>query len=173
MTRMARLVAVGLLFIGACGGPRSATSPTPVQSPAPAGSQVTAPPPAPATALSISSFDVHFVEYYGGANWYTPAIVLAETTGNSPAILQSITFSMPNGDTVYIANDAPPGKGCFLTAESKQVPAGGTWSSDSVYGYCLDLDSRASLSGGHVGLTIKFSDLEGRTGEITGVAHVQ
>jgi hypothetical protein len=69
-----------------------------------------------------------------------------------------------------IVNNRAPGTGCFLTPESQVVPAGGSWSLDSLYGYCLDIDSPVELSSLDVIVTVV--DDNGRRGTASGSAVV-
>lgn len=136
-----------------------------------------APPPAPgavaAATLAVSSFDVKFAEVFGGSYWYRPAMVLTETGGKSAATLQSISFRMPDGTRIDIVNDAPEGKGCFLTPQSKVVPRGSFWDLSSVYWYCLDIDSRSDLTGRQIAVGVTFTDEDGHAGAVSGTATVR
>jgi hypothetical protein len=121
-------------------------------------------------ALAVTSFDVTLGEYSSGTYFYNPSMVLAETSGKSAATIQSISFSILNGDTFSLANDSPSGQGCFLTSQSKMVPSGQTWNLNSVYAYCLDIDSRQDITGVPVTVTVSFMDEDGRLGAVTGTA---
>ena len=94
-------------------------------------------------------------------------MVLNETSGKSAAWLQSITFSLPNGNTIGI------GQGCLLTSRSKVIPSNQSWDLDYVYLYCLDIDSDAEISGLQVGVTVSFIDEDGRPGTVKGTATVK
>lgn len=175
MRTIASVAAACLLSITACGDPRTVTGPSPARSgpPAPAPAPDPPPPQPAAATLVVSSFDVEFQEVYGGSFWYFPAMVLTETTGQSAAALKSIVFSTADGQSFPIVNDAPPGMGCFLTNESKSVAAGASWDLSSVYGYCLDIDSRTDLSGREVTVVVTFTDEDGHVGTTKGVATVK
>ncbi len=155
--------------ISACGGGPTVPTvgPTPAAStPAPVGPSV--------ATLAVSSFEVTFDNYFNGGYWYRPTMVLTETSGKSAATLQSISFSIPNGNTFFIAApNVPNGKGCFLTSQSKVVPAGHTWNLNSVYYYCLDIDSRIDITGVPLSVTVSFTDEDGRQGTVKGSATVK
>lgn len=158
--------------ISACGdGPTVPTvSPTPAlpaaPGPAPTGSSV--------ATLAVSSFEVTFDTYFNGRYWYRAAMVLTETSGKSAATLQSISFSIPDGDTFSVAApEIPNGQGCFLSSPSKAVPAGQTWNLNSVYYYCLDIDSHSDITGVPLTVTVSFIDEDGRPGTVKGTATVK
>ena len=114
--------------------------------------------------LAISSFEVNFRVLTNGYNWvYYPRMVLTETSGKSAAWLQSISFSLPDGSTIFV------GQGCLLTS---RIPSTQSWDLDRVYLYCLDLDSNAEISGRQVGVTVSFIDEDGRPGTVQGTAIV-
>jgi len=121
----------------------------------------------------VSTFEVEYQELYEGSYWYRPTMVLRETSGKSAAKLMSVLFSLPDGTSIAIVNNAEPGKGCFLTSESQSVAAGASWDVSSIYSYCLDIDSHSNLSGHQVGVTVTYTDDEGHAGVTKGVADVR
>jgi hypothetical protein len=171
---IASLAAAGLSLMAACGGPPTVTGPSATPSAAPSAPPDPAPAPVPSAAsLVVSSFKLTFGEVFERSYWYRPAMTLTETSGKSAAMLRSISFSFGNGGSVVVANDAAPGKGCFLTDESKVVRAGASWDLASVYWYCLDIDSPADLSGGQISVTVSFTDEDGHVGIAKGTAIVK
>ena len=156
--------------ISACGG-GTTVAPTPA-APTPA-----APAPAPgpsAATLAVSSFDVTLDNYSNGWYWYRPKMVLRETSGKSSATLQSISFSILNGDTYVVTVPVGAnGQGCFLTSESKVVTAGQAWNLNSAYYYCLDIDSRNDLAGTVITVAITFVGEDGHQGTVQHTVVVQ
>jgi hypothetical protein len=172
---IAPVIAAGFSLLTACGDPRTVTGPSPVQS---ATSSAPAPEPVPARTLPsatlvVSTFDVEYQELFGGRYWYRPTMMLTETSGKNAAKLISISFSLPDGTSLDIVNNAAPGKGCFLTSESQAVAAGASWDASSIYWYCLDIDSHFNLSGHQVGVTVTYTDDAGHAGVTKGVADVR
>jgi hypothetical protein len=152
------------IVISACGG---ATGPSAPSAAAPAAAPA---PPQPAAKVVISSYEMQFEEFEPKYNlyWYRPQLVLAETSGQSAATIASIDFMVNGGDNVITGPRADTG--CFLDQGSDQVPAGGTWTSDLVYAYCLDIDVSSPLTANSASVLVKFKDVEGRSGSVTGTA---
>src|SRR5215212_8599821 len=161
----AMLLAFSAPFLVSCNQPALPTSPSPA-SPAAVLAPSTSVPAA--ATLVVSSFSVSPTDVFNHVYWYRPELVLTETSGNSAAKLETVSFSMPNGSTLDINNNAPPGMGCFLSSESQVVPRGGSWDVNRLYYYCLDLDSPSDLPGRQVGGTVTFRDDDGRGGVVTG-----
>lgn len=159
--RMRRGLIIAALAAASCSGP-GPVSPAPVP---PGASVAPVPPGASVATLAVSSFEVSFAGLSNSTYWYRPTMVLAETSGRSAARLQSISFSMPNGGAINIV-----GQGCLYT---QLVSAGQSWNLDNVYFYCLDLDSRADISGLQVRVSVRFLDDEGRPGAVDGTATVK
>ncbi len=145
-----------------CSGP---ASPSPSSIPAPRSTRQSA------ATLTISSFEVNAAGSSSGAYYYRPTMVLVETSGKSAATLQSIAFTSPAGNLVVAAN-YPAGQGCFLTSQSRTVPAGQSWDITSVYYYCLDIGP-FNLEGAQVRVTVNFADDQGRPGTVTGTTTVR
>ncbi|HUS20857.1 MAG TPA: hypothetical protein VMZ66_02465 [Aeromicrobium sp.] len=160
------VIVVFAVSVSACGGGTTVST----VAPTPAAPTAAAPAPAPrpsAATLAVSSFDVTFDNYSSGRYWYRPNMVLTETSGKSSATLQSISFSILNGDTYFVtAPVVANGQGCFLTSESKVVGAGQAWNLNSVYYYCLDIDSRNDLTGTPITVAITFVDEDGHQGTV-------
>ena len=93
------------------------------------------PVPASASGPSQATLVMSNVKIIGPAPSARPSFTLTETGGQSGAWIDSLVFSYGT------AQDVIQGDGCFLTEPSKHVTAGGTWTTDLVYLYCLDLDN--------------------------------
>lgn len=127
--------------------------------------------PTTRAALAIDAFEWRFT----GATqrpssaysyFYVPSLRLRETGGTTPVTLNSIFFLEPGGGYTILSNG-----GCFW-GPAGQIDAGGTWSSASVYPYCLDLDSSVNLVGQEVRVVVTFRDAEGGVGQVTGTTIV-
>lgn len=145
------------LLAAACGDAGTPVSPSAVVAtpPAPTPSPGAGNPVPGEATLVVSSFQMRFVAFAQEFYWYRPAIALRETTGAGTAMLESLLVELPDGDTTEI------GAGCFYRDGSMVVRAGGSWSSDAIYPYCLDVESRLDLSGRLLSLTVRYRDERG------------
>ena len=163
--RTAAAVAAITLVTG-CGGPSSPTSPD-IISPHPAAPQVHG---TPAAVLEISTFEIQFDHTSRDAYYmYLPKVVLTETSGRSAALLNQISFFLPNGHGYDITSI---NSFYCLREGSRTVAAGAAWDTKLVIPWCLPLDSQIDLSGSTVRLTVSFADENGVPGEVTGSAIV-
>lgn len=103
--------------------------------------------------------------------WYIPTLVLIETDGHNGARIDRLLFS--TGDIVEGPVDRS--LGCFLPQpDSRTLPAGGKWTTASVYTFCLDL-SGATKTGApwsQIAVTITYTDATGRIGTLSATADV-
>lgn len=123
-----------------------------------------------AAEVEIRSFALRYTGTSNGLLWYLPELVLAETAGRSAARLASLWFETPGGGLLISAEDTPPGTGCFLTPESRVVPAGGEWAATQVYRYCLDVDVPTQFAGRLVSLQVGYQAEAGVSGYVTATA---
>ena len=100
-----------------------------------------------------------------------PRLVLRETTGASRASIRSITIAV--ADQILFILKPAQSPGCFTLAGSDTVPAGGTWSMDQVYLYCLDVDTSVILSGTKASVVVDFTDADGHVGSVSGTTTVR
>jgi hypothetical protein len=148
-----------------------AASPAVPSTAAPSAAAAPVPPTAGSASLVIESFKVEpwpSGPTSDGWYFYLPTVVLREVGGKSAARLSALEFGLPNGDKNLIS-----AAGCLLTNESRVVQAGQSWNSSQVYLYCLDLDSKTSLAGKSVTLTIRFKDENSVDGAVQGRTTVE
>lgn len=120
---------------------------------------------------SVQITDVGLIAEPKGTDWYVPSLTLSETSGSTGATLTRLAFRIGRW-TYDVTNDMPLGQGCLLTAESRRVPAGGTWKSSSIYIYCLDPDQWRYLSGSPVEVSVEYVDDANRMRQVTAQAVV-
>src|SRR5262249_49604257 len=148
----ALMASIGLVLTVGCTSSSTLSMPTPTST--------SSPQPAKALAtLAVSAFVLEFQGVYDNVYYYRPQLILSETSGQSGATLKSIPFMMSDGDS-----DIVSGPGCFIKSGSDRVPAGGIWSVDAVYYYCLDLATRMDFSRTAPTVMINFADDSGTSG---------
>lgn len=152
------------IVISACGG---ATGPSAPSSAAPAGA------PAPLTLVAkvvLASFEMQFKGFDPRYNDYEyfPQLFLIETSGQSAATITSIDFIVNGAD--FLINGPHADTGCFLKHGSDQVPAGGQWTSDLLYYYCLDIETSSPVTADSASVVVKFKNADGRSGSVAGTA---
>ncbi len=127
--------------------------------------------PTTRAALAIDAFEWRFTgttqrPSSAYSYFYVPSLRLRETGGTTAVTLETIFFLEPGGSYTLLSNG-----GCF-GGSAGEIDAGGTWSSSSIYPYCLDLDSSANLAGQEVRVTVTFRDALGGFGQVTGTTIV-
>lgn len=167
------MVAATIVVTGAACAIVPPSAPTPL--PLPGG---ITPAPEPTTrpttraALAIDSFEWRLTRSVQASAagrplyLYVPAVTLRETGGTTAVALDAIFFIEPGGGYTVLTN-----AGCFWGAAG-QIDAGGTWSSASIYPYCLELDSPTNLVGQEMRVSVTFRDALGGVGQVTGTTIV-
>ena len=109
-----------------------------------------------------------------GASLSGPITVVhrSDDSGTTKNFTDTLKQLAPDVWTYDVTNDMPLGQGCLLTAESRRVPAGGTWKSSSIYIYCLDPDQWRYLSGSQVEVSVEYVDDANRMRQVTAQAVV-
>ena len=154
------------IVVSACGGTTGPSAPSAVvAAPAP-----TPAPPPPVATVVIASYEMQFWGFDPRYNVYDylPQLSLTETSGQSAATITSIDFLVNGGD--FLINGRHADTGCFVEQGSDQVPAGGQWTSDLVYYYCLDIDTSSPVTANSASVVVKFKDADGRSGSVAGTA---
>lgn len=115
-----------------------------------------------ATGLTIEKFDLTYTETSNGSYWYWPNVTLREVGGESSFRVLSLTFQVEGGETFSFDSSV-----CFLTPESREVPAGGRWTTGLVHSYCLAFDVPVNRE---VRVTVYYADEAGRAGFLSAIA---
>ena len=58
--------------------------------------------------------------------------------------------------------------GCFVEQGSDQVPAGGQWTADLVYYYCLGIETSSPATANSASVVVKFKDADGGSVSVAG-----
>jgi hypothetical protein len=154
------------IVISACGGATGPSAPSPATpAAAPATASLT-----PAAKVVIASYEIQFEGFDPRYNVYDylPQLFLIETSGQSAATITSVDFIVNGGD--FLINGPHADTGCFLKQGSDQVPAGGMWTSDLVYYYCLGIETSSPVTADSARVLVKFKDADGRSGSVAGTA---
>jgi len=155
------------------------TGPTKVAAATSAARNIPVPPPVPSVSspaanatVVVTSFEMTFDGMSGAAYVYRPSVELKETGGKSSVRITALWFSAA-GELLGVTVDGPLGKGCLLTEESRVIPAGGTWTTDMVYPYCLDPAAWTDVRGQQGAFTMHYIDESGSTGVVSGTTTIR
>jgi hypothetical protein len=112
------------------------------------------------TGDSNATLEVPAFAFKGTSPFFVPTFTLRETGGRSGAWIQDITYrlgSMTDG----------AGRNCLLNEKAAHIPAGGTWTSDLVYTYCLGLSLSNPAAGTPGSLDVRYLDDEGHAASVS------
>jgi hypothetical protein len=118
-------------------------------------------PPTPVSGPSAASLTITNLAFVRQRDDYVPTFTLTETAGQSGAWIDQVIY----GQDEVSASVA--GRGCLVTEEDDHIPAGGTWTSDQIYKYCLDGLSLPNGVGPGASVTVQYLDDDGHPGVVT------
>jgi hypothetical protein len=129
--------------------PAPPATPAPVQDPI---EDYTLPPVV--SGESSATLEVPTFRFKGTSPFFVPTFTLRETGGRSGAWIKDITYRLG-----FRSDGA--GRNCLLNKQAAHVPAGGTWTSDLVYTYCLGLTFSNPAVGTQGVLDVQYLDDDG------------